>query len=202
MTDSSTGDLASERREAILLATVRCIARQGYDGVRLRDVSKEAGVSVGLLQHYFETRDALVDEAITLGNDKLIARWDDSFADQSAHDRVIASIRRVAARPELRDVSVLWVEFARASMRHEHLRERHRAVYSAWQQHFLEILEAGIADGSFRPALDPEDAVRALMAYFDGYELEVATGVVQPDVQPFEDRSVAFALALFGSTRQ
>lgn len=201
MVGTTGGDLAAERREAILLATVRCIARQGYDGVRLRDVSREAAVSVGLLQHYFESRDALMDEAIAFGNDKLIARWDEPSVEQTSRERLLASIRRVAARPELRDVSVLWVEFARASMRHEHLRARYHAVYAAWRQHFVDILEAGIADGSFRPDLEPEDAVRALMAYFDGYELEVATEVVADDVSTFEDRSAAVALTLFGANR-
>ncbi|QJU55674.1 TetR family transcriptional regulator [Herbiconiux sp. KACC 21604] len=201
MADTAVTDLATDRRESILAATVRCIARQGYDAVRLRDVSKEAGVSVGLLQHYFESRDELVDQAITFGNDKLISRWDDAFADRTARDRIVASIGKVALRPELREVSVLWVEFARAAMRHDHLRDRYRAVYDAWHRHFLDILTAGIADGSFRPALDPNDAVRALLAYFDGYELEVATGVVEADVGAFEERTVNVALALFGATR-
>ena len=53
------GELA-RRKRAILDATLRLVAAQGAGAVRLRDVARESGVSVGSLQYYFDSRDQLV----------------------------------------------------------------------------------------------------------------------------------------------
>ena len=48
-----------DRRDEILAAAATVMARMGFERMRLRDVATEAGVSIGLLQHYFETREQL-----------------------------------------------------------------------------------------------------------------------------------------------
>jgi AcrR family transcriptional regulator len=46
--------------EAILLATSRLLAREGYDRLSTNRVAEEAGVSVGSLYQYFPSKEALV----------------------------------------------------------------------------------------------------------------------------------------------
>lgn len=46
--------------EAILLATSRILAREGYDRLSTNRVAEEAGVSVGSLYQYFPSKEALV----------------------------------------------------------------------------------------------------------------------------------------------
>ena len=53
----------AERREQILDATLRLVARDGFARVTLRDVAAEVGVVHGLIRHYFPTREQLVAEA-------------------------------------------------------------------------------------------------------------------------------------------
>ena len=53
----------AERREQILDATLRLVARNGFAGVTLRDVAAEVGVVHGLIRHYFATREQLVAAA-------------------------------------------------------------------------------------------------------------------------------------------
>ncbi|GAA1797951.1 TetR/AcrR family transcriptional regulator [Agromyces neolithicus] len=53
----------AERREQILDATMRLVARDGFARVTLRDVAAEVGVVHGLIRHYFPTREQLVAEA-------------------------------------------------------------------------------------------------------------------------------------------
>ena len=52
------------RKVRLMELTEELLARHGFDGLRLRDVSNRAGVSVGSIQHWFETRDALVLETL------------------------------------------------------------------------------------------------------------------------------------------
>ncbi len=49
-----------QRREQIIRALWRVIAHHGIDRASLRTVAAEAGVSVGRIQHYFDSKQALV----------------------------------------------------------------------------------------------------------------------------------------------
>lgn len=49
-----------ERRAQIAEALVRVAARRGLHAVGMRDVAAEAGVSLRLVQYYFETKENLL----------------------------------------------------------------------------------------------------------------------------------------------
>jgi AcrR family transcriptional regulator len=48
------------RRSQILAAAVRCFARDGFQGATIPDICAEAGVSVGAIYGYFDSKDAIV----------------------------------------------------------------------------------------------------------------------------------------------
>ena len=52
--------LANVRREQILDALERCLARDGLVGTTLEAVAEEAGVRRPVIRHYFGNRDELV----------------------------------------------------------------------------------------------------------------------------------------------
>ena len=54
---------ADERRDALVNATIRCLARLGPRATSVREICAEAGVSPGLLRHYFEGKDDLVAQS-------------------------------------------------------------------------------------------------------------------------------------------
>ena len=59
------GRLEEKRGEtkALLVETaLRLFFRKGYDATAIRDIAKEAGVSLGLLYNYFESKEALLRE--------------------------------------------------------------------------------------------------------------------------------------------
>lgn len=53
-----------ERRGRITAALLRLAARDGLDAVSLRHVAAEAGVTAGMVQHYFGSKDAMMTEAM------------------------------------------------------------------------------------------------------------------------------------------
>ena len=61
---SAPGHKRDSARERILAAAVGQIAREGIDGVRIARIAMEARVSTGLVHYHFETRDALLAEAL------------------------------------------------------------------------------------------------------------------------------------------
>ncbi len=54
-------DAEPEKRRAILHAAVKVFADRGYQGCRIADVAKEAGVAYGLVYHYFRDKEELLE---------------------------------------------------------------------------------------------------------------------------------------------
>jgi AcrR family transcriptional regulator len=50
-----------ERREQILDAALRIFAQKGFAGASIRDIAREIGVTEGLLYHYFDSKDQLLN---------------------------------------------------------------------------------------------------------------------------------------------
>ena len=63
------------RREQICRAAVAVIAREGYAGTTMRMVAEEAGVSTGMLNHYFENRRDLLTQALVHVSERSLVRY-------------------------------------------------------------------------------------------------------------------------------
>jgi TetR/AcrR family fatty acid metabolism transcriptional regulator len=50
-----------ERRRQILEAAVRTFAQKGYHACRVSDIAEQAGVAYGLVYHYFESKEAVLE---------------------------------------------------------------------------------------------------------------------------------------------
>ena len=55
-------DHVEDKRTAILNATLRLISQNGFHGTAMSKVAQEAGVSAGIIYHYFDSKDDLMDE--------------------------------------------------------------------------------------------------------------------------------------------
>ncbi len=53
----------SERRQSLIEATLDCLSRLGPHGTGVREICGRAGVSPGLLRHYFDGKNELIIEA-------------------------------------------------------------------------------------------------------------------------------------------
>jgi TetR/AcrR family transcriptional repressor of bet genes len=67
------------RREQICRAAAAVIAREGFAGSTMRMVAEEAGVSTGMINHYFANRQDLLTQALV-------------FVSESAQERMRAAI--------------------------------------------------------------------------------------------------------------
>ncbi len=52
----------SDKRDAILQATLTLVSQYGFHGTSMSKIAKEAGVSAGIIYHYFDSKDDLIDE--------------------------------------------------------------------------------------------------------------------------------------------
>ena len=198
-TNGST--VAELRRNEILEAAATCISRSGIDSVRLRDVSREAGVSIGKIQHYFDSRDELLEQAIQFLSKRLIAAFDRGISQESSEwGRLEMLVDLLCAVPDLEDHATMWVAFAAAVSARPQLLPHLAGVYRAWEEHVRSAVVDGVRAGAFDPALDVDDSVAIYLAFFDGYEYEMATGLVPVDPGTLRRRALALAEVLFRPT--
>jgi TetR/AcrR family transcriptional regulator, transcriptional repressor of bet genes len=62
------------RREQICRAAATVISREGFAGTTMRMVAEEAGVSTGMLNHYFANRQDLLTQALVFVSERAQAR--------------------------------------------------------------------------------------------------------------------------------
>jgi AcrR family transcriptional regulator len=54
-----SADIDEATKQRVLEAAARAFAREGYDGARLEDIAREAGIRRSSLLHHFESKEAL-----------------------------------------------------------------------------------------------------------------------------------------------
>jgi AcrR family transcriptional regulator len=55
-----TVKVVGDRREQIITAALEVFARKGYNQASNKDIARQAGITPGLIYHYFESKDALL----------------------------------------------------------------------------------------------------------------------------------------------
>jgi len=105
---------AEERRRALIEATLRSLKKRGHEGLSVRSIAAEAGVSIGLINHHLPNKNRLVAESYRQFSRQLEDGFREAVAQAPANPRarLRAFIRAVFSRPSL-DPRVLtaWVVF-------------------------------------------------------------------------------------------
>ncbi|MEC1178662.1 TetR/AcrR family transcriptional regulator [Metasolibacillus meyeri] len=60
-----------QRRQLILQTALDLFIRKGYGETKIADIAKAANMSMGLLFHYFESKEKLYEALIRIGSEKL-----------------------------------------------------------------------------------------------------------------------------------
>jgi AcrR family transcriptional regulator len=55
-----------QRRQELLTASLELFVSKGYDGTTVRDIAAKTGMGVSLLFHYFPTKQAILEELVTM----------------------------------------------------------------------------------------------------------------------------------------
>ena len=103
---------ADVRRKALVAATIESLKRYGHEGLSVRRISAEAGVSIGLINHHFPNKNALVAEAYRHFNSQLIEgiRSAVGRASDAPRERLHALFKATFSPPNLdRDVLAVWI---------------------------------------------------------------------------------------------
>ncbi|WP_172979710.1 TetR/AcrR family transcriptional regulator [Agromyces agglutinans] len=177
-----------DRRGDIIRGVWRTILTRGIAGVSVRAVAEAAGVSVGLVQHYHRSKDALIRaSAAAMIEGSAAAYRLAGFAPSEAVRHLVT--HAIPTSPAARDGVVIWHAYLAASVADEELAALLRAAKSGQERELATHLAAVV----------PEDEVthvaRSLIALADGLAARVITGEISgaDAVQTAEAATDAFA---------
>jgi TetR/AcrR family fatty acid metabolism transcriptional regulator len=185
----------TEKRRAILDAAIRVFARQGFHRSRVSDVAAEAGVAYGLVYHYFDSKDQMLNELFSERWELLLEAINQADAElDSPRDKLEAAagfiIESYRHDPELMKVIIVEVTRAANSFGRTHLPEIRKA-YDA----IAKIVADAQADGEFRKDVS---AQFASMLFYGAIE-QLLTGWIF-DVVPSTDEDFERAKGLVVET--
>jgi AcrR family transcriptional regulator len=155
--------VTEDARERILAAAVERIAAEGIDEVRIARVAMDAGVSTSLVHYHFETREALLAEALEYSyehaGDARMGEGEGGLAEM---------VDQLLPYPgSLERDWILWVELWLRAVRHPELRPTAARLYDRMRTWLAQGME------------EDERAADRLMALADGYGVRVLIGAME-----------------------
>lgn len=176
------------RRNDVVQAALRVIARNGLENASFRAIAAELGCTVGVLTHYFPNREALMDLVLETVSDSIQI----SFA---AHPK-IRTVREFEALiaellpldPQSRALWRIWLSFAVAANGVPALVQKHAERYTQMIGDIAKLLARLRDDGLLAPDLDAESEAEALVCLVDGVGVH---GALMPNrMTPARQRAI------------
>lgn len=177
------------RRPQILGAASEVISERGIAGTRIADIAARAGTSGPALLYWFDSKDALLAEAL-------------SFGEQSFYDRVterLEILRTPGERLRLLIESAvddydwtLWMELWTRALRDSEIAATRLRLDRQWRSEIAREVRAGRDSGEFADC-DPDAVAQILACLIDG--LAVQATLEDPDFTPARMREHALGIA-------
>jgi AcrR family transcriptional regulator len=170
-----------ELGEALLDAAAAVFARQGFDGTRIGDIVRQAGLSTGAVYGRFPSREALLRQAV-------ISRSVPHIQGPPSPGRVGDLVARNAAHieAELDDTDALILEAFVAARRHPPIAEALQEAQRAWRRDVQVLVDAAFADGSLRSDMDVDAVLYFMRVLRLGRLVMRASGLPAPAQEGWE----------------
>jgi AcrR family transcriptional regulator len=176
---AKTKQAQRDRRQEILEAAATVITERGMAETRIQDIAERCGVSPGLILYYYESKDRLLVEALTLANDRFYLSLSRELRKMpSAKDRMnrLLELSVPGLLPEfaLLDEWALWLEIWVRALRNPQLARERESLDRRWIETLAEIIRYGRSTHEFTVEdMDPEDVALQLGTMIDGMAIHV-----------------------------
>ncbi|HXP21098.1 MAG TPA: TetR/AcrR family transcriptional regulator [Streptosporangiaceae bacterium] len=184
------------KRDEILAATWRVIARDGIAGATIRAIAREASCSRGILAHYFDDKADIMGSALVLSHRRVGARMDRAAAGLAGLAALRAVMLEALPLDGQRDLEAqIEISFWGRALGTPELRElQHREFERLWARLSLHLRQAAEL-GELAGRTDLDFATHQFVALIDGLSAE---RVLYPDRVP-ADRQIAMLDHLLGA---
>jgi len=150
-------------------AAMRLIARHGIEGVTMRAVAAEAGLSYGSLFHYFDSKDDLLMHAVrqlTSSQTSRVNEYESQYSGLKALEHLLCDDAIV--NDASRDYWMVWLTFQYKVALDDAFAELHADLVRGWLERIEGLLSEAREAGEVSRSIDVETESMALWAYSVG----------------------------------
>jgi AcrR family transcriptional regulator len=177
---ATTRPLSGEKAQRIIDAMRHSVAKRGTTGSTFDHVSREAGVSRGLLHYYFGTKEKLLVEAVRLDAGLRIERLQEQLATAKTADAFIDLMAQNLQQTIREDPDFLTLAFElfTLSRRNEEIAVEYAALMRRTREQVAEMLDSAQREGVLHLHAEPEAIAEILFSLGDGFALRMLS---EPD---------------------
>ena len=111
-------DKTEKRRQEIVSIVAMHLVRDGFQNSGLRAIAKSVGLSDRMIMYYFETKEELIAEALSMIGENLADGMDQSLPQGNGTvNQILAALLQSGQSEEVKAVMRLWFEIIGLSMR-------------------------------------------------------------------------------------
>jgi AcrR family transcriptional regulator len=172
---AGTRSLSGEKAQRIVEAMRSSVARRGTAGSTFDHVSREAGVSRGLLHYYFGTKEQLLVEAVRRDCELRMQLLERRLASaQSAEDYIdlMAQNLQETVHEEPEFVTLVFELFT-LSRRNEDIAAEYAGLMQRMREQVAAMLAVAQREGILRLHAEPEAVAEILFSLADGLALRM-----------------------------
>ncbi|MEU7612544.1 TetR family transcriptional regulator C-terminal domain-containing protein [Micromonospora sp. NPDC049204] len=160
---------AQTRRTELAEAVWRIVMRDGLEQASVRNVAREAGLSMGSLRHYFATQSELLGFALRLVGERIEERIRavDTTGDQRAVVRSMIDEMLPLDRTRRGECEV-WLAFTARAVVEPTMAGLRKEIDSRLTDAFTTMIRRLADAGALRPGLDQKVEAERLYALVDG----------------------------------
>jgi len=162
----------------LLEAAAGVIAERGIASTRIADIAERAGTSSPAILYWFESKDELLAEALTVEEERFYRQLTDRMEElESPSDKLRLMLESSAEEYDW----TLWMELWTRALRDRSTLAARRRLDDRWRAQIAEVIRQGQRAGEFGEA-DAEEVAVVLASLIDGLAVQVTLG--DPAVSP------------------
>ena len=186
---------SAEKRRMILDAAVRVFARQGFHACRVSDIADEAGVAYGLVYHYFDSKDEVLDTLFLERWNVMLELIREVDAEEIPVRRKLEAIASFIVDSYRHDPDVMKVIIVEVTRAANTFGRTHLADIREAYGLIASIVEQAQETGVFREEIEPSFAA---LAFYGLIEQVLTSWIFEPE--PIEEAQFEHAKALIVET--
>jgi AcrR family transcriptional regulator len=165
------------RRRLILEAARRCIAARGLEGTTIREIAKEADISIGTITYHFSGVQDILAEALREASENFTKRFLEEADSQTGTRNRLRYIVDVnlPVDDERRSLWRLWLELWARASRDPALAEVHSERHAYERVAIAAIVDDAVERGEVRP-VDSTAFALNFLGLLDGLGLQALIG--------------------------
>lgn len=153
-----------QQRECFAAAVIRLVARGGLEGMTMRAVAAEAGLSYGSLFHYFPSKDELLMEAVRYSTSlqtRRVNAYSSRYRGLKALEQLLFD--DALADGDSRGDAVVWLAFSYKAALEPRFAAMHSELIDGWLERIEQLLNEALERGEI--AADTDTALEALAVW-------------------------------------